>query len=139
MNNISKTKQVRACAVDAVIVDDDYILLINRQHPPFENSFVLPGGFVDPGETTEQAVVREVKEETGYDIQITEFVGVYSDPNRDPRQNISIAYFCDVVGGAAVSSEEGPVSWVNLSDLKKSNLGFDHYKIIEDTLCIQLP
>lgn len=71
--------------VDAVVTDENgKIILIRRKNTPFQGSWALPGGFVEYGETVEKAILREVKEETGILIEISELVGVYSDPGRDP-------------------------------------------------------
>jgi ADP-ribose pyrophosphatase len=58
-------------------------LLVERRYEPL--GYALPGGFVEVGETVEEAVLREVKEETGLDAQIVKLLGVYSELNRDPR------------------------------------------------------
>ena len=67
-----------------VIYHPEYgIVLVERGHEPF--GLALPGGFVEEGETVEAAAVREMKEETGLDVELTGVLGVYSHPNRDPR------------------------------------------------------
>ncbi|MBI9078607.1 MAG: NUDIX hydrolase [Pseudodesulfovibrio sp.] len=69
----------------------DGVVLIERLNPPF--GWALPGGFVDYGESCEQAAVREMKEETGLDVSLTGMLGVYSDPGRDPRHHtMSVVY-----------------------------------------------
>jgi 8-oxo-dGTP diphosphatase len=80
-------------AVDAIIIHGGKIVAIRRLNEPFKGQFALPGGFVDIGETVEQAVVREAKEETNLDIKIVKMVGIYSDPRRDVRGHVvSICY-----------------------------------------------
>ncbi len=59
------------------------IVLIERKNPPF--GWAIPGGFVDIGETLEQAAIREAKEETRLDVTLTILLGIYSNPTRDPR------------------------------------------------------
>lgn len=67
------------------------IVLIERKNPPM--GLAIPGGFVDVGETVQQAVIREMKEETSLDIKILGILGVYSDPNRDPRFHTASVVF----------------------------------------------
>lgn len=75
----------------------DGIVLIERENEP--HGFALPGGMVDVGETTEQAAIREAKEETGLDIVNLRLLGVYSNPKRDPRgHTVSIVYIAQALG-----------------------------------------
>ncbi|HQE72151.1 MAG TPA: NUDIX hydrolase, partial [Methanothrix soehngenii] len=75
-------------AADAVILFQDGIVLIRRNNPPYQGCYALPGGFVEIGETVEEAAIREAREETGLDINLLGLVGVYSDPARDPRGHV---------------------------------------------------
>lgn len=69
---------------DCVIYNESRgVLLIERINPPY--GLALPGGFIDTGETVEHAAIREMKEETGLEVELLGILGVYSDPNRDPR------------------------------------------------------
>ncbi|MEM2534555.1 MAG: NUDIX hydrolase, partial [Candidatus Nezhaarchaeales archaeon] len=79
--------------VDGVVVRSvGSIVLVRRRRPPYEGYWALPGGFVEYGETVEEAVKREVEEETGLIVDIKGLIGVYSKPDRDPRGHvISIA------------------------------------------------
>ncbi len=119
--------------VDAVIIRDAQIVLIRRKNPPFAGSWALPGGFVDVGETVEAACAREAQEETSLQVQIKRLVGVYSDPERDPRgHTVSAAYICRVTGGELQAADDAAeASWHTLSDLPE--LAFDHGRIIKDT------
>lgn len=76
--------EVRALTTDAVIELDGEVLLLERNHPPYEGSWVLPGGLVERDETAREACIRETKEETGLDVTVEEFVGLYDDPR--PRR-----------------------------------------------------
>ena len=81
------------CVVFGLDDEDLKILLIQRGLEPFKGQWALPGGFVDVGETVEEAAVREMREETGLDVQLERLVGVYSDPERDPRgHNVSVVF-----------------------------------------------
>jgi 8-oxo-dGTP diphosphatase len=64
---------------------DTRLVLIRRGTDPFEGQWALPGGFVEVGETTEDAAVREAEEETGLRVELVRLIGVYSEPDRDPR------------------------------------------------------
>jgi len=125
-------------AVDAVIIKDDEIALIKRKNPPFKDMYALPGGFVEYGETTENACVREAKEETGLDVEIVKLVGVYSDPGRDPRGHvISIVYLCKPkTANIKAGSDAKEAQWIKIEEIKKGEikLAFDHEKIIKDAL-----
>jgi len=80
-------------AVDAIVVLQEGIVLIRRDRPPYEGCYALPGGFVEPGESVEEAVCREAKEETGLELELLGLVGVYSQPDRDPRGHVvSLCY-----------------------------------------------
>jgi 8-oxo-dGTP diphosphatase len=119
--------------VDVVIPSEEGVVLIRRGSEPYEGMWALPGGFVEIGETVENAAVRETKEETNLDVDLERLVGVYSDPDRDPRgHNVSVAFLARVTGGepqAATDADE--VSVLDPSDVE---LAFDHRKIIEDAL-----
>ena len=118
--------------VDGIIVKDDRIVLICRKNPPFIDMWALPGGFVEYGEKVENAVVREVFEETGLNTCIKDLVGVYSDPDRDPRgHTVSVVFSLKVVDGSLCSGDDAKsVKFFQLNKLP--DLSFDHKKIIDD-------
>ncbi len=117
--------------VDAVIIFKRKIVLIERKNPPFRGKYALPGGFVEVGETTEDAVVREALEETGLTIEIVKLLGVYSDPSRDPRgHTVSIVYVALGKGVPKADSDAKEVHLFNLRDIPE--LAFDHNIIIDD-------
>ncbi len=120
--------------VDGLIKKDNKILLIERKNPPFKGMFAVPGGFVEYGEPVEKAVVREIEEETGLKTEIKELVGVYSDPERDPRgHTISSVYHLKPVGGELKGgSDAEKAKYFDINDLPE--LAFDHKKIINDFL-----
>ena len=116
--------------VDAVILKENKIVLIKRRNAPFKEYYALPGGFVDYGEKVEDAVIREVKEETGLKTKIEKLVGVYSAPDRDPRgHTITIVYKLNITGGELRSGDDAKeIGLFALNKLPK--LAFDHEEII---------
>jgi len=84
--------------IDALIIKDNKILLIKRGADPFKGFWGTPGGYVEWDETVEDAVKREVKEELGLDTTSLKFVGLYSAPERHPKQCINVAYTVTVEG-----------------------------------------
>ncbi|MEM3555662.1 MAG: NUDIX hydrolase [Candidatus Micrarchaeia archaeon] len=122
---------MRPTTVDSVIVEDGKILLIKRKFKPFKGKWALPGGFVDEGETVEEAVERETMEETGMKVRIVKLIGVYSNPKRDPRGTISIAFLTKPTSKEARGGDDAEEArWFNLNELPE--MAFDHKKIIED-------
>lgn len=123
-------------AVDGVIIKDNQILLIKRKNDPYKDSWAMPGGFVEYGERTEDAVLREVKEETGLEAKISQLIGVYSDPKRDPRKHVvSITYLLKDVSGTEKGGDDAKeAKWWNVNKLPE--LAFDHQYIINDALKI---
>ncbi len=122
--------------VDGVLIKDENVLLIKRGHSPYEGKWALPGGFVEYGETTENAVTREFQEETGLSVTIDRLVGVYSDPKRDPRgHNISITYLLSNPKGEPKGGDDAKeAKWWPIDNLPE--LAFDHEKILRD--CIRI-
>ncbi len=121
--------------VDGVLFDDSKrILLVKRRRDPFKGKWALPGGFVEYGERTEDAVVREVLEETGLETRVVKLIGVYSDPNRDPRgHTVSVVYLLEKTGGVLKGGDDASdARFFDLGNLPE--LSFDHDRIIEDVL-----
>ena len=119
--------------VDVVIPSDDGVVLVRRGSEPFEGQWALPGGFVEVGETVRQAAVREAAEETGLAVEVSRLVGVYSEPDRDPRgHNVSIAFLTRVLGGQMQASTDA--AEVELLDPATVELAFDHRRIIADAI-----
>ena len=119
--------------VDVVIPSGEGVVLIRRGSEPFEGQWALPGGFVEVGETVEQAAVREAAEETGLAVEIAGLVGVYSDPERDPRgHNVSVAFLVRVLSGQMQASSDA--SEVEVLDPETVELAFDHRNIIADAI-----
>ena len=117
--------------VDAVIILNGKIVLIKRKNPPYQGKFALPGGFVEIGETTEEATVREAYEETGLTIEIIKLLGVYSDPLRDPRgHTVSVCYLTHGTGIPKADSDAEDIELFEVKDLPP--LAFDHNMIIDN-------
>lgn len=119
-------------AVDGLLMYEGKLVAVKRRYFPHQGLFSLPGGMVEYGETVEEAVVREVREETGLDTEVVALVGVYSSPDRDPRGHvISLAYALDVAGGELGSgSDAREIGLLDLGDLPE--MGFDHRGIVAD-------
>ncbi|MHA1791336.1 MAG: NUDIX domain-containing protein [Promethearchaeota archaeon] len=127
-----------AFTADAVIINDSkkepMIALIKRKNDPFKGHYALPGGFVEPNEKVEDACIREAKEETSLDVVIKKIIGIYSDPNRDPRGRvITGAFLCEVKNGEIKGRDDAEAAeWVPVSKINKIDLAFDHTQIIKD-------
>jgi len=122
-----------ALTTDCVVVDArGRVLLIRRGHAPFKGRYALPGGFVDVGETVEDACRRELLEETGVKVKRLELLGVYSDPRRDPRgHTCSVAYLARVRRATPKAGDDAAAAeWVE--DWAKADVAFDHALILRD-------
>ncbi len=107
------------------------IVLIERKNEP--KGFALPGGFVDVGESVEQAVIREMKEETGLDVEISRLLGIYSDPQRDPRGHVvSVVFVGDARGEPKAGSDAKEAHVFKLEEIPFESLVFDHGRILKD-------
>jgi 8-oxo-dGTP diphosphatase len=122
-------------AADCVVVDRDRgVLMVQRKNPPYKGCLALPGGFVEMGETVEQAARRELAEETGLEATKLALVGVYSKPGRDPRGHVcSVAFLADVERAEAKAGDDAEaVAWIkNIDDIEGA---CDHREIITDAL-----
>lgn len=125
-------------AVDAIVFgysknEGVSVLLIQRKYPPFKNAWALPGGFVLTEESLEEAVYRELQEETGIEVNYLEQLYTFGEPHRDPRQRVlSVAYFALVKSGQfqqlRASTDAENAQWFNIKTLPP--LAFDHKQIL---------
>jgi 8-oxo-dGTP diphosphatase len=131
-------KQNIKVSVDAVVFGYDQekgisVLLIKRKNEPFQKMWALPGGLVQTGESLDDAVTRELKEEAGIDVNYLEQLYTFGAPDRDPRNHaISVSYFALVRPQdyqLLAQSDAEDVSWFNIKKLPR--LAFDHKKIID--------
>lgn len=108
------------------------VVIIKRSNEPY--GYALPGGFIDEGEAAEAAAVREMREETGLEVELTGLLGVYSQPDRDPRQHTLSVVF---VGKArnpetlCAGDDASDAAFYNLKNLPEP-MAFDHSRILSD-------
>lgn len=127
-------------SVVAIVVDDrDRILMI---HKTDNNKWALPGGGHEIGESISDTVIREVKEETGYDVEVITLTGTYTNPNHvmayddgEVRQQFSLAFRARLIGGEpTTSSESDHVEWVSIEELRALDLHPSMRQRIADAL-----
>jgi ADP-ribose pyrophosphatase YjhB (NUDIX family) len=122
--------------VDAIIHRYSSILLVKRKKDPYKNCFALPGGFVNEGETIEEAIIREVYEETSLEVYPIDILGVYSDPKRDPRGHMLTVVFIVLVvkGNPTPGDDAQEISWIPTQTIGELEIAFDHKLLIQDFL-----
>lgn len=127
--------KIPSLTVDIFIYNDNHeFILIKRKNDPFKDCWALPGGFVDYGETTEHAAIREAKEETSIDVKIEKLLNVYSDPDRDPRRHtVSVCYLAHGnFDDAKADDDAKDIGVFSFDCLDDGKLAFDHKKILDD-------
>ena len=117
--------------VDIIIeIESKGIVLIKRKNPPY--GWAIPGGFVDYGESLEEAAAREAKEETNLNVKLIKQLHTYSDPKRDPRHHsISTVYIAKGKGNPKPKDDALEIGIFNESDLP-TEIAFDHRSILKD-------
>ena len=119
--------------VDAIIEVAGGIVLVERSNPPF--GFALPGGFVDYGESLEEAVRREAAEETGLELSDLAQFHTYSDPSRDPRfHTVSTVFSARAAGQPRAGDDAAAVRVARLEDVPGLTFAFDHGAVLADWL-----
>jgi 8-oxo-dGTP diphosphatase len=120
--------------VDAILQRDSRVLMVRRKRDPFMGQLALPGGFINEGETAEDAMKREVLEETLLVVEPIDILGVYSDPQRDPRKHIMTVVFVGIIieGSEKAGDDAATVEWIDLADIGKRQIAFDHSTILRD-------
>ncbi|NMC98285.1 MAG: NUDIX hydrolase [Bacteroidales bacterium] len=128
-----------AVAADVIVFDISHseprVLLIKRKNPPYQGMWAFPGGFMDANEKVEETAFRELFEETHLKPNKLFFLGIYDDPNRDPRgRTIGIAYIAAFNGNInpKAGDDAAEIQWFPVNKLPP--LAFDHSKIIIDAL-----
>jgi len=117
--------------VDVIIeIEGRGIVLIERRNPP--HGWALPGGFVDYGETLEDAAVREAREETGLEVSLARQFHAYSDPARDPRHHTVSVVFVATARGEPVAADDARAAGVFAEADLPAPLAFDHATILAD-------
>ena len=116
--------------VDIIIEFNGGIILIDRKNEPY--GWAIPGGFVDYGESLEDAACREAEEETSLVISNLRLVGCYSDPNRDKRSHNISTVFAACGEGVPQAADDALSLAIFPPDKLPDKLCFDHGKILDD-------
>ena len=120
--------------IDVAVTDGKRVVLVKRVKEPFKGRWVLPGGFVNYGETVEDAAKREVQEETNLDVELEDILGIYSALDRDPREHhVTIVFIARLIAGQPIGGDDAEkAEWRDLQDLHPGDLAFDHDLVIAD-------
>lgn len=122
-----------AVAVNVIVEDRGRILLVKRNKHPFKGRWSLPGGYVEYGETVEQAAQRELLEECGIKVRLDQIVGVYSDPERQLKKHvIAICYKARALATNAKKIHPEGISLYFPKNAIPAKLAFDHQKMLND-------
>lgn len=125
---MARTEQVELTCL-CMITKDDMILLQNRVKKDWQG-YTLPGGHIEPGESFVDAVIREMKEETGLDIKHPKLCGIKQFPI-DGGRYLVVLFKTDEFSGELVSSEEGQMEWIRRSDMDKVNVVSDLPELLQ--------
>ena len=126
--------------VGAVIVHNGHVLLVRRANPPLKGEWSIPGGLVETGETIKEALVREVREETGLEIEPVKLVEVFERILRDEESRVQyhfvlIDYLCRVVQGEALAaSDVSELSWASADELETYSVAEETCRVIREAI-----
>ena len=124
--------------VDVILERESKILMVRRKKDPYKDHLALPGGFVNEGETVEEAMKREAMEETSLEVHPLDILGVYSDPQRDPRKHIVTVVFVGIIvsGDLRANDDAASIEWIQLVSIEQLQqqklFAFDHAQILRD-------
>jgi len=129
-----KLPETPKVAVDCIVEYHRKLVVIERLYPPL--GYAWPGGFIDVGETAEEAVIREVGEEINLKVNVVDLIGVYSDPKRDPRGHvISLTYIAEYVAGTPKPKDDAKkVHLYTLTEAMKLDMVIDHGQMLMNAL-----
>lgn len=117
--------------VDIIIeLEGRGIVLIERKNPP--HGWAIPGGYLDYGESLEEAAVREAKEETSLEVELQEQFFTYSRPDRDPRHHTVTTVYLARAQGEPVAADDAKGIGIFTKNTLPAPLAFDHKKILND-------
>lgn len=127
-------------AASAVVVSEEGHILLQRRRD--NNLWALPGGTMEIGESIGETIIREVKEETGFDVELVYTIGIYSDPKHviafsdgEVRQEFSICFACHIVGGRSqISDESSEVRFFLAQEIEQLTMHPSIYQRIKDYL-----
>lgn len=109
--------------------EEGIVLILRKNDPP---KWAIPGGYVDYGETVEEAAVREALEETSLNVRLIRQFHCYSDPRRDHRQhNLSIVFIAEAEGSPQAADDAADIGLFTQDNIP-TDLAFDHSQILED-------
>lgn len=125
---MSDNKILPQIAVGAVVFKDDRVLLVKRSNPPAKGMWAVPGGKIQAGETMQQALIRELKEETGLNIKVGEIIYVFDVIQRNDNARLNyhyviIDFLCELKDGQLKAGDDAlEARWISKKELKQINV-----------------